>query len=92
MNAGTLNLRSKATTDSEKLASLTNKTKVTVIGEEDTSNGTWYQIETVVNKKKITGYALSLYIALDYNSPVYGILTGNNIRPKVSIEKDAAYV
>lgn len=92
VSAGTLNLRSKATTDSEKLASLTNKTKVTVIGEEDTSNGTWYQIEAVVNKKKITGYALSLYIVLDYNSPVYGILTGNNIRLKVSIEKDAAYV
>lgn len=92
VTAGTLNLRGKATTDSEKLASLTNQTKVTIIGEEDTSSGTWYQVEVTVNKKKLKGYVLSLYVTLDYSSPVSAVLTKTDVRPKVSIEKNASYV
>lgn len=92
VNASTLNLRSKATTSSEKLATLTKNMKVTVLGEEDTKDGTWYQIQATVNKKKLTGYVLGLYITLDYSSPVYGVLTGNGIRPKVSAAQNASYV
>ena len=53
----TVNLRQKATTSSQSLGKLKNGTPLTVTGQEEGADGTWYQVEYVnASGKKITGY------------------------------------
>lgn len=53
----TVNLRQKATTSSQSLGKLKNGTPLTVVGQEEGADGTWYQVEYVnASGQKVTGY------------------------------------
>lgn len=92
VTSNTLNLRSKATTDSDKLAALTKNTKVTILNEEDVKSETWYRVAVTVNKKQTIGYVHSNYIALDYTKPVNAVLTEDKVKVKTTPSTSAASV
>lgn len=74
VTATNVNIRQKASVSSKKVASLPNNTKVTILNEE-ISNGKWYRISFVHNKKTMVGYVLSDYVKIkfdsDYNAKIY---------------------
>lgn len=59
-NVTALNVRSKATTSSSVIGSLSKNMVVEIIG----TSGDWYQIKTTLNGKSVTGYVFAEYIDL----------------------------
>lgn len=60
-----LNVRSKATTKSSVIGSLSKNTVVEIIGTE----GEWYKINVVLNGRTVTGYVFAEYIKLTDEKP-----------------------
>lgn len=60
-----LNVRSKATTKSSVIGSLSKNTVVEIIGTE----GEWYKINAVLNGRTVTGYVFAEYIKLTDEKP-----------------------
>ena len=69
ITATSLNMRTKASTDSEIIAVLTNNTKVTATGSCYTGNDKWYCIEVEINGVKKTGYVFGQYLRLSQPEP-----------------------
>jgi beta-N-acetylglucosaminidase/uncharacterized protein YgiM (DUF1202 family) len=68
--ATNLNVRSKTSTTSTKLASITNKQKVTVLKEIIQGTQKWYKISYTLNGKTSSGYVLSDYVKLTISSSI----------------------
>ncbi len=64
--ADALNVRSAAGTSSARLTILLSKEKVTVLGVEKASDGTWwYKVTFTKNNKEYTGYVISTYLSVE---------------------------
>ena len=64
-NVTALNVRSKATTSSSVIGSLSKNMVVEITG----TSGDWYQIKTTLNGKSVTGYVFAEYIDLTDEKP-----------------------
>ena len=64
VDATVLNLRSDATTNSEKLGQATAGMKVTVLNEKRNGGEIWYRVAINLDGKEKIGYMLSTYITL----------------------------
>ena len=71
VDATVLNLRSDATTNSEKLGQATAGTKVTVLNEKRNNGENWYRVAITLGGEEKIGYMLSTYITLYTDKEFY---------------------
>ncbi len=85
VNASQLNIRKDNNTSSTVLGTLLNGDSVTVIGTKWNGGDCWYQIQTKVNGKVVTGYVLAIYVEMNYKNGLYGKIRTN----KTAMQLDA---
>ncbi len=92
VDATILNLRSDATTNSEKLGQATAGTKVTVLNEKRNGGDTWYRVAITLDGKEKIGYMLSTYITLYTEKGFYAKALNDGLTLRESATKTAAAV
>ncbi|WP_312103317.1 SH3 domain-containing protein [Lachnoclostridium sp.] len=78
VNASQLNIRKDNNTTSSVLGTLVSGDSVTVIGTKWNGGDCWYQIQTKLDGKTLTGYVLAVYVDMNYKSGLYGKIRTNN--------------
>jgi hypothetical protein len=78
INASQLNIRKDNNTSSSVLGTLVSGDLVTVTGTKWNGVDCWYQIQTKLDQKTVTGYVLAVYVEMNYKSGLYGKIRTNN--------------
>jgi len=78
-----LNVRKYATTASELLGTLKPNDKVTILGQENNKDETWYNVQATINGKEVKGYVYSSYVALDV--PVTAAVANNDTKVNTGV-------
>ena len=90
VDATVLNLRSDATTSSEKLGQATAGMQVTVLNEKRNGNETWYRVAITLDGKEKIGYMLSTYITLYTDKGFYAKALNDGLNLRESATRTAA--
>ncbi|MDE7212045.1 MAG: SH3 domain-containing protein, partial [Lachnospiraceae bacterium] len=92
VTANELNLRKKASTESDVLATFTKNQELTVLNAQAQEDGIWYRVAATVNKKTLVGYLFSPYVKLDFTQTVYANVTGGALKLRSKANAKAVYV
>lgn len=92
ITANTLNLRKGASTDTEKKATLTKGTAVTVFSSKMNGTDRWYRISCKVDGKKVTGYVLSNYVKMTFAENINGSVLKKNLKILKSTDPSADFL
>ncbi len=89
VTATSLNIRSNASTSSQKVGAVTKGTSVTVLTEKFNGSEKWYQVRTKINGKTVTGYAHSDYVQFTFGTGFYAKVSANSITYKETASTSA---
>lgn len=92
VNASSLNMRKEPSTSSSKVTSLTQSTKVTILGQTGSGSDVWYQVTATVNGKEVKGYVYAQYIKLTLSKAVTAMVAGDNLSLNSSASSSAGHV